>query len=141
MTELLAQLWLPTDLDTAQAHLEAALKSQGFGVLTFVDLQATLRAKLGVDWPGHRVVGACNPALAHRALQAEPRIALLLPCNITLEAADHGVRVTIPRPDALLAAHLDHAEVRAVAAEAQARLEAVAQALLAAVREPQATAA
>ncbi len=129
MTDILARLTLPADLDAAQAQVEAALQAQGFGVLTFVDVQRTLADKLGVDFRDYRILGACNPALAHRALQAEARVGLLLPCNIVLERTAQGTQVTIPTPQSLLERLLDNPAVRAVADEAHLRLTRVAQAL------------
>ena len=129
MTDILARLTLPADLDAAQAQVEAALQAQGFGVLTFVDVQRTLADKLGVDFRDYRILGACNPALAHRALQAEARVGLLLPCNIVLERTAQGTQVTIPTPQSLLERLLDNPTVRAVADEAHLRLTRVAQAL------------
>ncbi len=131
MDAQLTQFTLAGDIDAAQAQVAAALREEGFGVLTQVDVQHTLRAKLGLAWPGHRILGVCNPHLAHRALQANPAVGLLLPCNITLESTAHGVRVTIADPQALLAVGglLEDPAIAQVAREARARLLRVAQAL------------
>jgi uncharacterized protein (DUF302 family) len=75
------------------AKLPEALKSEGFGVLTEIDVQDTLKRKLGVDFRPYRIVGACNPALAHQALQADLEIGVMLPCNVVVYAADDGQTV------------------------------------------------
>jgi uncharacterized protein (DUF302 family) len=89
-------------LDEAETRLRAALADHGFGVLTEIDVAATLRAKLGVDRPPLKILGACNPDLAHRALQIDPTVALVLPCNVVLEPAGTGTRVAVVDPRELM---------------------------------------
>jgi len=103
-------------------RVEAALKAQGFGVLTEIDVQATLKAKLGVDQPPFVILGACNPSLAHRALEADPSIGALLPCNVVLRADGDGTIVEAIDPLGLLGL-VETAGVRAVAEEAKVGLE------------------
>jgi uncharacterized protein (DUF302 family) len=77
-------------LDQAEAALRAALAEQGFGVLTEIDIAATLKAKLGIDRPALKILGACNPTLAHQALELDATSALVLPCNVVLEPGAGG---------------------------------------------------
>ncbi|MDA8057810.1 MAG: DUF302 domain-containing protein [Actinomycetota bacterium] len=79
-----------------------ALSEQGFGVLTEIDVAATLRAKLGVERTGLVILGACNPNFAHQALQQDPTVAMLLPCNVVLEEVDGGTRVSMADPRQLM---------------------------------------
>lgn len=91
MSEVLGyEVLLNVPYDQAIQSVTAALKTQGFGVLTRIDVQATLKEKLGIDFRPYIILGACNPPLAHRALEQAPEIGLLLPCNVTVEAHESG---------------------------------------------------
>lgn len=123
---------LPVDIDMAAARVTDALRGEGFGILTRIDVQATLREKLDVDFRPYLILGACNPALAHRALAADTESGLLLPCNVTLEeVAEGNTVVRIADPAAMLqAGALKHNEtIRLVAKEAESRLRRVADQL------------
>ncbi len=118
--------------DDALNAVTNALKVEGFGVLTHIDIQATMKEKLGADFRPYAILGACNPALSHRALSADPEVGLMLPCNVTVEATDIGGSIVrIANPDAMLTiGPLGNNPVLAeVAREARARLERVAQSL------------
>jgi uncharacterized protein (DUF302 family) len=86
----------------AEAAVRDSLAEQGFGVLTEIDVAATLRAKLGVERSPLKILGACNPALAHRALEIDPSVSLLLPCNVIVEETARGTRVAAVDPHELM---------------------------------------
>ena len=126
----LVELGIP--FEAAMARTRDALKAEGFGILTEIDLQAAFREKLGREFRPYVILGACNPPLAFRALSAEPEVGLLLPCNVTVEAVSPTrTNVRLVDPMSLLGTETlgSSAEVAAVAAEAHARLERVARAL------------
>ena len=121
-----------TAFDDAVARVRAALADEGFGVLTEIDVQATLKAKLGAETRPYLILGACNPPLAHQALQAEPTIGVLLPCNVVVAGDDSGgVIVSAVDPVAMFEV-VGRPDVQPLANEVRARLERVLSALTAA---------
>ena len=129
---LAMEVRLDGPFDEALDRVAAALKEQGFGVLTRIDVKATLKEKLDVDFRDYAIFGACNPRLANRALTARPEVGLLLPCNVTIEAQDDGgVLVRIADPDIMMGVggFENDPVVVAVAEEARGLLGAVAEAL------------
>ena len=115
--------------DAALERVTQELAKEGFGVLTEIDVQATLKKKLGQEMPPYRILGACNPPFAQRALAAEPSIGLLLPCNVVVRQDDSGqVHVEIMDPDAVLQL-VERPEVVPLAAEVKSRLQRVLAAI------------
>ena len=108
--------------DEALDRVTAALKQEGFGVLTHIDVAETLKTKIGVDFRPYVILGACNPVLAHQALSADDNIGLMLPCNVVVAALEDGCEVSVVRPHAMMDI-ADAAEIRDVADQAQAKLE------------------
>ncbi len=120
---------LDVPFDAAVAKATEALKREGFGVLTEIDVQNTLKQKLGVDFHKYRILGACNPGLAYRALQAEDKIGTMLPCNVIVqEHADGKVEVSAIDPIASMQAIVNPA-LAGVATEVQGKLRRVIETL------------
>jgi uncharacterized protein (DUF302 family) len=120
---------LNTTFDEALTRVTAALKAEGFGVLTEIDVKETLKKKLDVDFRPYKILGACNPPLAYRALSAVPEAGLLLPCNVTVSYVEDNVtEVSIVDPLSMLGL-IRHPDLEPVAEEARARLDRVAAAL------------
>ncbi|GBD31411.1 hypothetical protein HRbin33_00363 [bacterium HR33] len=115
-------------LDEAKSRVSEALAKEGFGILTEIDVKATLKKKLDVEFRPYVILGACNPALAHRALGAEPQIGLLLPCNVVIQQEGDGVTVSIADPRAMFSL-VRNPELEPVVQEADQRLRRVLEAL------------
>jgi uncharacterized protein (DUF302 family) len=107
---------------------KAALKGEGFGVLTEIDVKATLKEKLDQDFKKYIILGACNPPLAHKALSADPAVGLLLPCNVIVYEGDEGTVVSAMDPVAMMSG-VDNEQLKEVAAEVRPRMERVIQQL------------
>ena len=116
------------DFDSVLHRTRAALQTHGFGVLTEIDVQATLKAKIGEDFRPYRVLGACNPRMAHEALKMEPHVGAMLPCNVVVQQADAGVEVFAIDPAASMRA-IDNPALLAHAATVGDHLRAAVDAI------------
>ncbi|HSR45669.1 MAG TPA: DUF302 domain-containing protein [Acidimicrobiia bacterium] len=112
---------LEVGVEEAETRTRAALAVEGFGVLTEIDVQATLKEKIGVDRPAYKILGACNPVLANRALGAEEEIGLLLPCNVVVYESESGTIVEALDPG-IMNSVTDAPEMEIIAAEAREKL-------------------
>jgi uncharacterized protein (DUF302 family) len=124
---------LPGSVADVRPRLEVALRAEGFGVLTEIDVQATMKAKLGLDRPPYLILGACNPPLANRAIEADPSVGALLPCNVVLREDGPNTIVEAMDPMAALGI-VGTPAIRAVAEEARARLRRAIESLAEPVR-------
>lgn len=110
-------------------NVTEGLKAEGFGILTEIDVKETLKKKLGVDFPKYRILGACNPPFAYRALQAEPRIGTMLPCNVIVRELEGG-RVEVVAVDPLASMQaISNPGLQPIAEEIQAKLKLVIERL------------
>ncbi len=120
---------LKTDYETALSRVLDAISAEGFGVMTEVDVKATLKQKLNLDFRRYKIIGACNPSIAHRALIVEPLVTLLLPCNITVdEVADNEVSVSVLNPH-FVGEVLENDDLVSIMEEAYDRLARVIESL------------
>ena len=115
-------------LDDIDARTRDALADAGFGVLTEIDVQATMKKKLGEDMPGYRILGACNPKMAHQALGMEPRVGAMLPCNVILRETENGVEVSAIDPVASMSA-IENDDLKNVAGQVRDMLAQVVKSI------------
>jgi uncharacterized protein (DUF302 family) len=115
---------VPLEYDRAVERVKEELKKEGFGVLAEIDIRRAMKEKLNAEYPSYVILGACNPQLAHRALQAEPRLGLLLPCNVTVREVGGGTEVAVIDADVMLAV-VENDELQPVAREAAQKLQRV----------------
>ena len=115
---------LDVPFDTAVTHVIEGLKREGFGILTEIDVKSTLKNKLGEDFRPYRILGACNPPLAFRALQLEDKIGTMLPCNVIVQEHHDGVEVSAVDPVASMQA-IENTGLADVAKEVRAKLKKV----------------
>ena len=115
--------------EEADARVREALQEEGFGVLTEIDVAETLKKKLDVDFPKYAILGACNPPLAHQALQAEPDVGLLLPCNVVVRALDDGRTMVEALDPVQQLSVADNPDLSALAEEVRQRMKRVIQAV------------
>ena len=115
-----------TGLDAVESRTRAALAEHGFGVLTEIDVKATMKKKLDVEMEPYRILGACNPKMAHQAIGLEPRVGAMLPCNVILRELDDGVEVAAVDPVASMQA-IDNTKLRSVAGQVREMLAKVVE--------------
>lgn len=122
------RLFLGAVFDEIDARVRKALSDAGFGILTEIDVQVTMKKKLDVDMPAYRILGACNPKMAHQAIGIEPRVGAMLPCNVILREIEGGVEVSAIDPVASMQA-IENAELTAVAGQVRDLLAKAVEAI------------
>jgi uncharacterized protein (DUF302 family) len=113
-----------TDIASMDARVRKVLAEHGFGVLTEIDVKATMKKKLDVDMEDYLILGACNPKMAHQAIGLEPRVGAMLPCNVILRAVEGGIEVSAIDPAASMVA-IDNGDLQAVAGQVRGMLSKV----------------
>jgi uncharacterized protein (DUF302 family) len=110
--------------DDALVKVTDELKKEGFGILTTIDAQEKFKEKLNIDFPKYKILGACNPAMAHKAISTEWNVGLLLPCNVIVYEKENSVWVGIIKPSQAMAM-VENDELKEIAAEVEAKLKTV----------------
>jgi uncharacterized protein (DUF302 family) len=119
---------LKVPFDEAVAQVIDGLKQEGFGVLTEIDIQATMKKKLDVEMPSYKILGACHPSFAYQALQAEDKIGTMLPCNVIVQEKEEGVEVAAVDPLASMQA-IENQSLQGIAEQVRTKLKAVIDSL------------
>ena len=128
MTYTINRAIADADIDSVEARTRKALADNGFGVLTEIDVKATIKKKLDVDMPDYRILGACNPKMAYQAIGMEPRVGAMLPCNVILREVEGGVEVSAIDPVASMQA-IENAGLTAVAGQVRELLAKAVKAI------------
>ena len=128
MSYTIDRLIADADFAETETRTREALAAKGFGVLTEIDVSATMKKKIDVDMPGYKILGACNPKLAYQAIGHEPRVGAMLPCNVILRAVDGGIEVSAVDPQASMAG-IDNDQLKAVAGQVKEMLAEVVAAI------------
>ena len=127
MTYTINRVVTGADIDTIDQRVRSALGDAGFGVLTEIDVKATMKKKIDVDIEPYRILGACNPHMAHEAIGMEPRVGAMLPCNVTLRQVEGGIEISAIDPVASMQA-IENPDLLTVAAKVRDMLEGVVKA-------------
>ena len=128
MSYTIDRLFEGAAFDAIETRTREALAANGFGVLTEIDVAATMKKKLDREMPGYRILGACNPKLAYQAIGHEPKVGAMLPCNVILRAVDGGIEVSAVDPQASMAG-IDNDQLKAVAGQVKEMLATVVAAI------------
>jgi uncharacterized protein (DUF302 family) len=128
MTYTINRMMADASIDDVDARTRKALADQGFGVLTEIDVKATMKKKLDVEMPAYRILGACNPGMAYKAIGLESRVGAMLPCNVILREVEGGVEVSVIDPVASMQA-IPNAELTAVAGDVRDLLAKAVEAI------------
>ncbi|WP_146592493.1 DUF302 domain-containing protein [Puniceibacterium confluentis] len=128
MSYTINRMFREVPFDDIEGRTRAALADNGFGILTEIDVKATMKKKLDIEMPAYRILGACNPKMAHQAIGIEPRVGAMLPCNVILREVEGGVEVSAIDPVASMMA-VDNAELTAVAGQVRDLLAKAVEAI------------